>query len=65
MPKVFEMRPRPRPDSRHRLDAAKIVETAKNLASDINAQLPGTNLAVLAQELAVLAVATEERGRQA
>ena len=62
---MFELRPRPGPDSRHRLDAAKIIETAKNLADDINLRLPGSNLAVLARELAVLAVATEERGRQA
>jgi hypothetical protein len=62
---LFELRPRPGPDSRHRLDADKIVETAKNLANDMNQRLPGTNLAILAQELAVLAVATEERGLQA
>jgi hypothetical protein len=65
MPRMFELRPRPGPVPRHRLDAAKIIETAKNLAEDINLRLPGTNLAVLAQELAVLAIATEERGRQA
>jgi hypothetical protein len=63
--KVIELRPRPGPDSKHRLDAGKIIETAKNLANDINLRLPGTNLAILARELAVLAVATEERGRQA
>jgi hypothetical protein len=50
---------------RHRLDAGKIIETAKNLADDINVRLPGTNLAALAQELAGLAVATEERARRA
>ena len=49
----------------HRLDAGKIIETAKNLADDIKLRLPGSNLAVLAEELAVLAVVTEERGRQA
>ena len=65
MPKVFELQPRPGPNPRHRLDAAKIIETAKNLANDVNLRLPGSNLAVLAEELAVLAVATEERGRQA
>ncbi|MGP0067405.1 MAG: hypothetical protein ACLQGP_27890 [Isosphaeraceae bacterium] len=65
MPKVFELRPRPESDPRHRLDAGKIIETAKNLADDINLRLPRSNLAVLAQELAMLAVATEERGRQA
>jgi hypothetical protein len=65
MPQVFELRSRPGPNPRHRLDAAKIIETAKTLAEDINFRLPGSNLAVLAQELAELAVATEERGRQA
>jgi hypothetical protein len=65
MPTVFELRPRPGPDPRHRLDAEKIIETAKNLADNINLRLPGSSLAALAQELAVLAVATEERGRQA
>jgi 4-amino-4-deoxy-L-arabinose transferase-like glycosyltransferase len=65
MPKMFGLRPRPGPDPRHRLDAPKIIETAKNLAQDINLRLSGSNLAVLAQQMAVLAVATEERGRQA
>jgi hypothetical protein len=65
VPKWFELQPRPGPDSKHRLDADKIIETAKNLASDIKIRLPGTNLAMLAHELAALAVATEERGRQA
>ena len=50
---------------KHRLDAGKIIETAKNLAEDINVRLPGTNLAALAQELVNLAVATEERARRA
>jgi hypothetical protein len=83
MPKVFKLRPRtgPKPryrldagkiietaknlEPRHRLDAGKIEETAKNLADDINVRLSGTNLAGLAEELAGLAVATEERARQA
>jgi hypothetical protein len=62
---VFELRARPGTDAKHRLDAGKIIETAKNLADEINVRLPGTNLAVLAGALAALAVATEERGRQA
>jgi hypothetical protein len=37
MPKVFALRLQPRTDQRHRLDAGKIVETAKNLADDIKA----------------------------
>ena len=53
------------PESRHRLDAGKIIETAKNLADEIKLRLPGTNLAGLAEELAGLAVATEERARRA
>jgi cytochrome bd-type quinol oxidase subunit 2 len=65
MLEMFESGPRPGPDPRHRLDAAKIIETAKNLSDDINVRLPGSNLAVLAQELAVLAVATEERRQKA
>jgi hypothetical protein len=65
MPKVLELRPRPGPKPGHRLDADKIIESAKNLADDINTRLPGTNLAVLAEELARLAVATEERALRA
>jgi hypothetical protein len=53
------------PESRQRLDAGKIIETAKNLADDIKIRLSGTNLAGLAEELAGLAVATEERARRA
>jgi hypothetical protein len=62
---MFEFRPQTGPDQRHRLDAARIIETANNLANDINQRLPGTHLAILARELALLAVATEDRGRQA
>ena len=62
---AFELRPRPGPDPKHRLDASKIVETAKNLADDINTRLPGSSLAGLAEELTKVAVATRTRGRQA
>ena len=65
MPKVFALRLQPGPDQRHRLDAGKIVETAKNLADDINARFPGSSLAGLAEELTKVAVATRTRGRQA
>lgn len=65
IPKVFALRPRPGPNPKHRLDAAKIIETAKNLADDINLRLSGSSLAGLAEELAKIAVATAERGRQA
>ena len=56
---------RPGRDPKHRLDAGKIVDTAKNLADDINTRLPGSNLAGLAGELANVAVATLTRGRRA
>jgi hypothetical protein len=62
---AFELRPRSGPDPKHRLDANKIVETAKNLADDINTRLPGSSLAGLADELAKVAVATRTRGRHA
>ena len=65
MSKVFALRLRPGPDQRHRLDPSKIVETAKNLADDINARLPGTTLARLAEELTRVAVTTRTRGRHA
>jgi hypothetical protein len=65
MPKLFALRLRPVPDQRHRLDAGKIVETAKNLADDINARFPGSSLAGLAEALTRIAVATRTRGRQA
>ena len=52
---MFELRPQPGPDQRHRLDAGKIIETAKNLADDINARLSGSSLAGLAEELTKLA----------
>ncbi|HTI51657.1 MAG TPA: hypothetical protein VL475_11920 [Planctomycetaceae bacterium] len=50
---------------RHRLDADKIVETAKNLAVDIAARLPGSTLAALGEELSNIAIATSERARRA
>jgi hypothetical protein len=62
---VFALRFRPGPDGRHRLDASKIVETAKNLANDINARLPESSLAALAEDLTKVAVATRTRGRHA
>jgi hypothetical protein len=44
---------------------AKIIETAMDLADDICAPLSGSNLAGLAEELARIAVAADQRGRQA
>ena len=65
MPELFASLPRSGLGRIHRLDAGKIIETAKYLAADINTRLSGSSLAGLAQELAGIAVATEERGRQA
>lgn len=62
---MFSLRSQSQPNPRSRLEESKIVETAKNLADDINLRLSGTNLAGLAEELAALAAATEERGRRA
>ena len=62
---MFELRPRPESKPSHRLDTGKIIDSAKNLADAINASLAGTNLAVLAEELARLAVATEDRAGRA
>lgn len=50
---------------RHRLDPAKIVETAGNLAAEIAVRLPGTTLAALAGELETIALSAMERGRLA
>jgi hypothetical protein len=54
-----------RPYERHRLDPAKIVETAENLARGVGERLPGSTLAGLAVELAAIARETDERARQA
>jgi hypothetical protein len=50
---------------RHRLDPARIIETAENLARQIGERLPGSTLATLAVELARIAHVTDERARQA
>ncbi len=62
---MFAMRPRLGVSARHRLDASRVAETARNLADDINSRLAGSSLAGLATELAGIADATEERGQQA
>jgi hypothetical protein len=49
----------------HRLNSGKIVETATNLASDIEARLPGSTLAALADELKAMAVTADDRVRRA
>ncbi len=53
------------PGERHRLDPARIIETAENLARDVGEKLPGRSLAGLAAELAQIAHATDQRARRA
>ena len=55
----------PIPQGRHRLNPARIIETAENLARDIGEKLPVSSLAGLAVELAHIAHATVERTQQA
>lgn len=50
---------------RHRLDAEKLIETAKHLSNDIGDRMPSSSLSELARELVTLAVASVERGRAA
>ena len=54
-----------KPNVRHRLDPARIIETAEKLAQRIGERLPGSILAGLAVELARIARETDERARQA
>jgi hypothetical protein len=49
----------------HRLDPARIIETAKNLAQRIGEKVPGSSLSNLAVVLAGIARATDQRARQA
>jgi len=53
------------PDLPHRLNPARIVETAENLAQRIGQRLPGRSLAGLAVELARIARQTDERASEA
>ena len=50
---------------KHRLDPARISQTAENLALRVSESLPESTLAGLAVELAGVARATEDRTRQA
>jgi hypothetical protein len=50
---------------RHRLDPARIIATAENLAHEIGGRLPGSNLAGLAAELVQVAHGAEERASRA
>jgi len=54
-----------RPNLMHRLDPARIIEIAENLALRIGQRLPGSSLAGLAVELARIARDTDQRARQA
>jgi hypothetical protein len=65
MASPFTIRSRRRETVGHRLDAAKIIETAKNLSDGINERLSGSRLAGLAKELAEIAVAADERSQAA
>lgn len=51
--------------AKHRLDPSRIVETAENLAREIDQRLPGSNLSGLAVELVQIAHCTEERASRA
>jgi hypothetical protein len=53
------------PNKNHRLDPAKIILTAENLARRVGDRLPGSTLAGLAADLAEIARATDERARRA
>jgi hypothetical protein len=51
-------------NEKHRLDPARIIKTAENLAQRVKDSLPGSGLADLAVELAGIAHATNEHARQ-
>ncbi len=53
------------PNDKHRLDPARIIQTAENLARRVSNSLPESTLAGLAKELAGIARATDQRVRQA
>jgi hypothetical protein len=57
--------PVPGAKERHRLDPARIIETAEDLVRSVGDRLPGSSLAGLAVELAQIARATDERARHA
>lgn len=54
-----------RQNATRQLDTSRIIETAENLAQQIDQRLSGSNLAALAAELAWLARDTDRRARQA
>ena len=49
----------------HRLDPAKIIQAAENLARSVDDKFPGSDLASLTAALAGIARATDERVREA
>ncbi len=53
------------PNQQHRLDPAKIIQTAENLARRVSDRLPESTLAGLSADLAEIARVTDERARQA
>ena len=53
------------PKEKHRLDPARIIQTAENLARRVSDSLPKSTLAGLAVELAGIARATDVRVREA
>ena len=53
------------PNQKHRLDPAKIILTAENLARRVSSRFPESTLAGLAADLAEIARVTDERARQA
>src|SRR5947208_2229416 len=54
-----------KPTVTHRLDPARIIETAENLVQRIGQRLPGSSLSCLAVELAGIARATDQRAQEA
>ncbi|MDR3619310.1 MAG: hypothetical protein P4L85_08165 [Paludisphaera borealis] len=55
----------PKDGVKHRLDPPRIVETAENLAREIDQRLPGSTLSGLAAELVQIAHCTDERASRA
>ncbi|MFZ4699415.1 MAG: hypothetical protein ACOYMG_05150, partial [Candidatus Methylumidiphilus sp.] len=53
------------PNQQHRLDPAKIIQTAEHLASRVSSRFPDSTLAGLAADLAEIARETDERARLA
>ncbi len=52
------------PNQKHRLDPAKIILTAENLARRVSDRFPESTLSGLAADLAEIARVTDERARR-